>query len=547
MRIKRILFTFLTLFFLSTSLYAQEDLQKVRINDFSGGQNSYDLADIIQPNQGKLVKNAIISKKGQLSKRKGQSLFAEDLSDATFVGIGRFDVDVNTSYIMVASGPFVLRSLISPASWVYVNASSEGLDPGQSSLLSTGFDTEFIQANALLAIVNGQDRPAFYNGSSWESGYNSSASPPICATAEWLRNYMFYAGNPTNPDWVYFSNNLTPKTLTSTDLIRVNTGDGQRIIRLKAFRLNELIVYKQRSIYILDITGDPGVGGANWTVQPITREVGCIAPRSVVNLGNDHWFLSSDPIAIRSLLRTSFDKILIDMVSQPIQDIFDGTGETTINKTYINKACAILFDDKYILAIPTGTSNFNNYVVMYDFISKSWSTVANWYPAAWVVFNNNLYYIDAQNGRVIQCFSGTTGDFASDPTVVSASGPTVGIEYEYVSRNMDFDNIENFKMPDALELEFEPSGDYNADVYIELDDGGYQNIGTISLKGNAPTLPINLPFNLGAGGIARKTFQIQKYGEFKKIKVRVVQNGLGELCNLHRITAFSDVKEWRRE
>ena len=529
-------FSLLTLFLLSSEARCSDELKKVRIDTFDGGQDSFDLASVINPNQGKLFKNVVINRKGKLSKRKGQALFAQDLSNIAFTGIGRFDPDQSTSYLVTASGTIVQRSLSSPASWVTANP---------KNALTTGKNTEFVQANALLFILNGQDPTANYSGSVWDPGSSSTASPPIATTGAWLRNYLFCAGNPTNGDWVYFSNNLAPKTFTVTDVFKVNTGDGQKIMKLEVFRLNELIVYKERSIYVLDITGATPL--TDWSVQPISKVIGCIAPRSVVGVGNDQIFLSSDPIAVRTLARSSFDKILVDIMSQPIQDIFDGTGDTVINKTVISKASAVFFDNKYILAIAIGPSTVNNYVVVFDFFTKSWYTITGWYPAAWQVFNNNLYYIDALDGRVVQCFTGTTGDMASGPIVTSASEPTVGISFEYVSKNIDFDNAENFKQPDALDVEFGTSGNYNANVYLELDDGGYQNIGTVSLKGGAPNLPINLPFNLGASGVARKTFQIQRYGEFKKLKVRFLQEGVSELCELHWFTSFGNVKNWRRE
>jgi hypothetical protein len=234
-------------------------------------------------------------------------------------------------------------------------------------------------------------------------------------------------------------------------------------------------------------------------------------------------------------------------MSQSIQDIFDGTGDVALNVTSASKSAGVLFDNKYILAIPTGSSSINNYVVVFDFFTKSWYTITGWFPAAWQVFDNELYYIDGQDGRVIQCFTGTTGDMASGPCVTSASEPTVAINFEYISKNIDFDNPENFKQPDSLDVEFGTEGNYDTDVYLELDNGGFQNIGVINLKGNAPTLPIDLPFDLGASGVARKTFQIQKYGEFKKIKVKFIQDGLGELCDLHSFTCFGTVKSWRRE
>lgn len=542
---RKILSTILFSLFFISPCFAQSECQegglcKVRINLFDGGQNSYDLPHIISANQGTIVKNASISRKGQLSKRKGQELFESDLSNTAWTGLGIFNPDPNTQYIIAASGTKIIRSNTTPASWSIINTGYANFN------LTSNKNTEFLQANDLYFVLNGTDNTAAYNGSVWDPGASSTSSPPIATTAVWLRNYAFYAGNPTYPDWVYFSNNLAPRTLTSTDLFKVNTGDGQKIVRLESFKLNELIIYKQKSIYVLDITGATPL--TNWTLQPVSTAIGCAALRSVVNFGNDHWFLSNEPFAVRSLLRTSFDKLMVDMVSQPIQDIFDGTGERVINKAVIDKACAVFFDNKYILAIPTGTSTTNNFVVVYDFIAKAWYTIDGWYPAAWTVFNNNLYYIDATDGRVLKCFGSYYSDVASGPrTTTYAETPATPITFEYRSKNIDFDNPENFKQPDALEVEFGSTGNYTASVYIEIDDRGWQSVGTVSLQSTSPTLPADLPIVLSSDGVVKKTFQIQKFNEFKKIKVRVVQNGVEQQCKLRGYALFAKLKPWRRE
>lgn len=531
--------TILALLLSVNLLFAQEELQKVKINLFEGGQNSADLSDIISANQGVLMQNVVLNKKGQLFKRKGQSVFphwSEDLSNTAFNGAGIFYPDANTKYFLAASGVSVIRSDSSNASWVIVNSEDS---------LTIGKTTEFLQANDLVFIINGYDNTAAYNGTTWDPGSSSTASPPVATTIAWLRNYLFCAGKPSTPDWVFFSNNLAPRTFTVTDVFKVNTGDGQIITKLESFKLNELIIYKERSIYDLDITGSTPL--TDWTLQPISRVVGCPAPRSVVNIGNDHWFLSSEPFAIRSLVRTSFDKLFIDMVSTPIQDILDGTGSRTLNKTQVSRACAILFDNKYFLAIPTGTSTVNDYVLAYDFIMKSWYVIDGWYPKEWVVFNNELYYIDETDGRILKCFQSTYSDMASGPIVTTASQPTIPIEFDYISKNIDFDNPENYKQLDALELEVEAVGNYTADVYIDIDNAGWRNIGTITMTSTAPTLPADLPIVLSSDNISRKMFQLQQYGEFRKIKLRVIQNGVNEQFNLHSFTFFAYPKQWRRE
>ena len=534
---KKLITTFL-LIFICTTAYCQQNLLKVVIDDFSGGQNSVDSALKLNDNQGTSVKNSIIKNKGKISKRKGQGLFCKDVGSTAFRGLGRFDPDTSTSYMVAASGTSIIRATSSDSTWTIANPSNP---------LSSGYDTGFTQANDFLFIYNGQDNTAWYNGSLWGDGLGwASSSPPTATVAAWLRNYLFMAGNPTYPDWLYFSNNLAPKVFDVTDIIKINTGDGQAIQQIVPFRLNELIIYKERSIFVLDITGTTPLD--DWTVQPISKDVGTIASRSVVSLGNDQWFLSSHPIAVRSLARTEFDKILVHMVSAPIQDIFDGTGDTTINTTHISKAAAILFDNKYILAVPTGSSSVNNVVLVYDFLVNSWYIIDGWYPKDWLVFENSLYYTDANDGRVIQCFTGTTGDWSQGPsTIDSASTPTAAIDLEFASKAYDFDLAENYKQLDSIEVEFEPTGNYSADLYINLDEAGWQDVGDIVLSGNATVLPTYLPFTLTSEGIARQTLQLTQYGEFKQIEVKIIEDDLSEDAILRRATIFARPKPWRRE
>ncbi len=532
------LLTIICLLALATNSYAQENLQKIRINRFEGGQVSNSLADILEPNQGASLVNVVLDKIGVVSKRKGQELFVKDVGNTFLRGIGRFDPDAATSYLVAASGTNVIRAISSAKVWTLASPSTANLTAGQ--------DTEFIQANDLLFILNGYNNTSWYDGATFTGGGSYPSSPPVARTGAWLRNYLFLAGGTSEPDWVYFSNNLEPTKYDASDIIKINTGDGQAIKHIAPFRLNELIIYKERSIFVLDITGVYDDG--DWTVQPISTVIGTPAPRSVVSLGNDQWFLSSDPIAIRSLVRSSFDKVLVDMVSQPIQDIFDGSGDLVINPTYIDKAAAVLFDNKYILAIPTGTSTVNNTIVAYDFTVKGWYLITGWYPSGWVVFDKRLFLIDANDGRVVECFTGTTGDYEAGPGFIdSASVPSVGINFQYITRNIDFENPENYKILDALEVTFGSSGDYDATVYLSLDDSDWANLGTVNLAGDSRVLPAGLPVALSTAGTAASTFQTQKYGEWKKMSIRIENKASQETVNLYRISPFAVIKKWRRE
>lgn len=533
----RKIFNSFLVFLISCNLaFAQTtDIQKVRIADFSGGQNSKDFYDKLEQNQGSHVENLFIDNKGQAKTRKGQALYNTDVGSTAFLGLGSFYLDATTSYVTMASGTAVYRN--GTSTWTQISTSSMG----------AGHDTGFIQANNLLFAFNGSANTAYWDGTTWSAGgtWPGSSSPPVVTTMAWLSNYLFGAGNPTHPDWVYVSNNQVPQSWSASDLMKINTGDGQAIVRLEPYTTGDVVAYKERSIFDIDISNIDSTCSpqptCQWTIKPFSRDIGTPARRSVVNLGNDQWFLSSEPIAIRSLTRSQFDKVFVQMNSRPIQDIFDGTGDVILNRTHMDKAAGVLFNNKYFLAIATGSSSVNNYIVAYDFISSSWFTISGWYVKDWIVYQNNLYYTDANDGRVVQCFTGTTGDFGQ------TSSPTVAINGEYQSRGVDFGYPENFKSLDSVSVEFFPTGNYSATISINMDNNGWQDVGTINLSGAALTLPFSLPAILSGSGFSIATLQLQKYGNFKKIQIKVTLDNSGESMILQAIDVYGRIMPWRRE
>jgi hypothetical protein len=69
------------------------------------------------------------------------------------------------------------------------------------------------------------------------------------------------------------------------------------------------------------------------------------------------------------------------------------------------------------------------------------------------------------------------------------------------------------------------SADINLKVYASIDDQEYTLLGTMSLAGNAPTLPVALPFTLASGNIVEKSFHLDSFGEWYQIRVKIVYDG----------------------
>ncbi len=553
-RFKKILSILLLSSLLMTSALSQDEdggLLRIHVNDFSGGMDSFNLPNVIEANQGVLVKNVILNRRGRLKKRKGVSIFAQDLSDVAWTGIGRFTPTATNDFLITASGGVVLRST-SVASWIVVN---------QGSPVSVTANKEFVQADKLLFILDGVNFPPYYDGTTYTEGIDpddqttqTTTSAPIAKYGAWLRNYLFLTNGAVEKDWIWFSNNLRPLHFTEGDIVKVNTGDGQQVQWIKPFKLNELIVYKERSTWLLDITGVTPL--VDWSLQPIIEDIGLIAPRTVASVGNDQWFLSSEPIGIRSLIRTNLDKIKTSLISVPVQDIFDGSGPSNlvINKTVIEKAAAVFFDNKYLLSYPAGISTVNNTVLVFDLIPNSWYLITGWFVENWEIFDNNLYFIDSTDGRVLQAFDGNN-DIASGPITtpvdedgIIASDPAVsGPDFHFESKAFDFDSPELFKFETDLEVIAGSTGDFDLEVFINMDGGGFQSVGTMSLAGESTNLPIDLPFTLSSEKLARKMFQLNRYGEWKEIQIGFNQSAIDETVEIRSFTIFSKKRSFRRQ
>ena len=131
--------------------------------------------------------------------------------------------------------------------------------------------------------------------------------------------------------------------------LEIEPNAGDNVVKLFAFA-DRIIVFKERSIWQVTLTSEQI--GNFFVTQPvlklITSSHGCIAPKSVVAVGNDVFFLSRD--GVRSLGYQegfSFDVLRTNEISIRIRDFFDNL--TTMQK---QQAVAFHHDSKYLIAFP---------------------------------------------------------------------------------------------------------------------------------------------------------------------------------------------------
>ncbi len=189
---------------------------------------------------------------------------------------------------------------------------------------------------------------------------------PLGNFSVWFHNYLFVAKTSANPNRLWFSDLGTPTTIQAANYVDINPGDSDECMGLGMLQ-DELFFFKKNTIW--SITGWSGTTFAATTVATQNTNVrlfgyGCVAPNSIVSVGNDIYFLSylSGTPQIRSLKKTQFAVTLGGGIIS-----YDITGTMqTINKAYMDNTVAS-FDGRYARwAITTGSSTTNNKIIVLD-------------------------------------------------------------------------------------------------------------------------------------------------------------------------------------
>jgi len=166
----------------------------------------------------------------------------------------------------------------------------------------------------VMLLTDGINPAATYDGTTYTQVTDSNA-PNSPKFAEEFASHIFLAGDTTDPYNLYFSAPLDPTDFTpasGSGVINV----GYNITAIKKFR-NELFIFGANSIKKL-----VGTNLADFQLQSVTSNLGCVAPDSVVEFGGDLLFLGPD--GIRPISGTDrIGDVELAPVSKEIQDIFD--------------------------------------------------------------------------------------------------------------------------------------------------------------------------------------------------------------------------------
>lgn len=166
----------------------------------------------------------------------------------------------------------------------------------------------------ILLLTDGINPAATYDGTTYTQITHANA-PDDPQFAEEFSSHVFLSGDSTEPFNIFFSAPLNAADFSPANgsgVINV----GFKITAIKKFR-NQLYIFGAQNIKRLS-----GNNIANFVLENVTSNLGCVAPDSVVEFGGDLLFLGPD--GIRPVSGTDrIGDIELAPVSKEIQDIFD--------------------------------------------------------------------------------------------------------------------------------------------------------------------------------------------------------------------------------
>ena len=171
---------------------------------------------------------------------------------------------------------------------------------------------------------------------------------PIYLTMHTQRLFCASADTTRYPDTLYFSDILDGESWDPAGSVRVG-GDGDPITGLYPWFNNNIIVFKERSIWMVD--ANPLLEPADWTISLISGNIGCVSHRSIAAVGADVLFLARDGVRSMAQIQAGTQTDVGLPLSTPINDLI-----SKIDKANLQLCDAVYWNNRYMLSVPKNES-----------------------------------------------------------------------------------------------------------------------------------------------------------------------------------------------
>ena len=242
--------------------------------------------------------------------------------------------------------------------------------------------------------------------------------------------------------------------------IRVGDGTGDPITAIASWYSYNLLVFKERSVWVVE--ANPAVAVADWPIKLINNRVGCVAHKSIQQVGSDVFFMSHDGIRSLSTIESGAQTDVSIPISAPINDQFK---QNTIGFEY--KSCSAFYDKRYMISVCSNGSETPNRTYVYNTDQKSWSGFwTSWQPNDFAVTGfsgkTRLQFGD-QSGKIFTWLNFIELNEESESFYLDQTTP---YETELVTRAYNFKEI--YAPKTGYQVEFDLDNELSQDQQISF-------------------------------------------------------------------------------
>lgn len=435
----------------------------------------------------------------------GSSLIIDGLNSAPQAGDAFKIAGVNLIYTVTAnatvtSGGATLAINPALASSPADNAVITFLSTSRESANKSRFAKYNFNGTEKIAIVDGLNEPALYDNTTFTVLLNAPADVIGATFVAEVKNHLFFAKGTT----ITFT-----APYTDTDFSVANGSGsinvGGTITALTVFR-QQLIIFTENSIH--QLTGNTI---ADFSLQPITVDIGCIDSDTVQEIGGDVMFLGPDGLRLLSGTDRIGDFGLA-VVSKTIQSTM--TGFISANTSFTS--CVIREKSQYrILGYNNNITQENSQGILATQFAPQGGEGMAWAETRGI----RAYVADSdynQNVEVV-LFANNDGYLYQMESGNSFDG--INIQTTFATPHLPISDPRRRKTFYKLFLYTDPQGSVAFDVSLKLD---FDSQGTIQ------PAPISIQNTQGTVGFfGTGTFGITRFGTklLKLFQTQVVGSG----------------------
>lgn len=337
-------------------------------------------------------------------------------------------------------------------------------------------------------------------------------------------------------DELVMSDILDPNTYDAiANQFRITAGIADFIVAFQPFYEDGLIVFNRNSLHLIN-----GLSGSlsDCTVNELTREIGCLARRSIAQHGAEILFLSDNGVyQVGFLDRYNLRGVDVPL-SDAIQPIID-----RINPDLAGDAVGIYFSNRYYIAVPldssvgAGDATGNNAILVYNFLNQGWESLDLVDDSRWNIIDmhiarsgerNDLYAVNSLGG--VHKLDAVDYDFDELALAPGESVEPIRVSSEFQTRQYDGESLDRKRFTE-LQVQLGNSAmTSEADFEFTSEDvDGSVTVGSIStLLGDtlAPDEDASLRGRIGGlrgqGGIVTVTPQTGR-PRVKSVRVLATQ------------------------